>query len=185
MAARKNRKKGLVVLEDMSKPSQWRKQHGAFEPRSFDADPETGAVVAHHRAVDTLGVMLRNGTIGQELYDTGVLFRALFRKAAIDRVMTTAFLRLPGQRVDHLSETSVHARIKIANAMDVLAATTPRSDPVPGTCSAARRRCGSGHCGRAGRAGRSPRRTRRACWWQPSACSRSTSACCRARVRRD
>jgi hypothetical protein len=131
MAARKNRKKGLVVLEDLSKPSQWRKQHGAFEPRSFDADPETGAVVAHHRAVDTLGVMLRNGTIGQELYDTGVLFRALFRKAAIDRVMTTAFLRLPGQRVDHLSETSVHARIKVANAMDVLGG----HDTAVGSCA--------------------------------------------------
>jgi hypothetical protein len=131
MAARKNRKKGLVVLEDLSKPSQWRKQHGAFEPRSFDADPETGAVVAHHRAVDTLGVMLRNDTISQELYDTGLLFRALFRKAAIDRVMTTSFLRMPGQRVDHLSETNVHARIKIADAMDVLGG----HDTAVGSCA--------------------------------------------------
>ena len=132
MAARKNRRSSTaVVLEDLSKPSQWRLQHSAFEPRSFDADPETGAVVAHHRAVDTLGMMLRNGTIGQELYDTGVLFRALFRKAAIDRVMTTAFLRLPGQRVDHLSETNVHARIKISNAMDVLGG----HDTAVGSCA--------------------------------------------------
>ncbi len=121
MAARKRRSKiALHVLEDLSNPSQWRQQHSEFEPPSYDADPDTGRVITHHRAVDTLGLMLRNGTIGQELYDAGVLFRALFRKAAIDRVMTMAFLRLPGQRVDHLSETSVHARIKIANAMDVL-----------------------------------------------------------------
>jgi hypothetical protein len=131
MVARKNRKPAHVVLEDMSKPSQWRLQHGSFEPRSFDADPDTGVVVGHHRAVDTLGMMLRNGTISQELYDTGVLFRALFRKAAIDRMMTTAFLRLPGQRVDHLSETSVHARIKVANAMDVLGG----HDTAVGSCA--------------------------------------------------
>ena len=131
MAARKNRKRGAIVLDDLSKPSQWRLQHGSFEPRSFDADPDTGVVVGHYRAVDTLGMMLRNGTISQELYDTGVLFRALFRKAAIDRVMTTAFLRLPGQRVDHLSETSVHARIKVANAMDVLGG----HDTAVGSCA--------------------------------------------------
>ena len=132
MAGRKRRSKiALPVLEDLSKPSQWRQQHSEFEPPSYDADPDTGRVVTHHRAVDTLGLMLRNGTIGQELYDAGVLFRALFRKAAIDRVMTTAFLRLPGQRVDHLSETSVHARIKVANAMDVLGG----HDTAVGSCA--------------------------------------------------
>ena len=132
MAARKRRFKiALPVLEDLSKPSQWRQQHSAFEPPSYDADPDTGRVVTHHRAVDTLGMMLRNGTISRELYDTGLLFRALFRKAAIDRVMTTSFLRMPGQRVDHLSEINVHARIKIADAMDVLGG----HDTAVGSCA--------------------------------------------------
>lgn len=132
MAAKKRRSKiALSVLEDLSKPSQWRKQHSEFQPPSYDADPDTGHVFTHHRAVDTLGLMLRNGTIGQELYDAGTLFRALFRKAAIDRVMTTAFLRLPGQRVDHLSETNVHARIKVASAMDVLGG----HDTAVGSCA--------------------------------------------------
>lgn len=131
MASKRRRRSTTSGAEDLSRPSQWRLQHGPFEPRSFDTDPDTGLVVGHHRAVDTLGLMLRNGTIGQELYDTGVLFRTLFRKAAIDRVMTTTFLRLPGQRVDHLSDTNVHARIKIADAMDVLGG----HDTAVGSCA--------------------------------------------------
>ena len=54
----RTRKPTRTGQEDLSKPSQWRLQHGTFEPRSFDADPDTGVVVGHHRAVDTLGMML-------------------------------------------------------------------------------------------------------------------------------
>jgi hypothetical protein len=131
MAGRKTRKRTVVVLDDLSKPSPWRLQHGEFEPRRLDADPETGALVAHHRAVDTLGLMLRNGSIGQELYDAGVLFRTLFRKAAIERIATMAFLRVPGPRADPLSESSMHARLKVADAMDVLGG----HDTAVGSCA--------------------------------------------------
>ncbi len=117
--------------ENLSRPSAWRRQHGEFGPPSHDTDPETGAVVVHRRAVDTLGMMLANGTISQEMHDAGALFGSLFRKAAIEHVATSAFLRMPGQRADHLSETSVHARIKIADAMDVLGG----HDTAAGSCA--------------------------------------------------
>ena len=131
MAAKRRNKRPTQAREDLSKPSKWRLQHGSFSPPGFDADPETGAVVVHRRAVDTLGMMLANGTITQEMHDAGVLFGALFRKAAIEHVATSAFLRSPGRTADHLSETSVHARIKIADAMDVLGG----HDTAAGSCA--------------------------------------------------
>ena len=131
MAGKRKSKRPTRGREDLSKPSQWRLQHGEFSAPGFDADPETGAVVVHRRAVDTLGMMLANGTISQEMHDAGALFGSLFRKAAIEHVATSAFLRMPGQRADHLSETSVHARIKIADAMDVLGG----HDTAAGSCA--------------------------------------------------
>ena len=131
MAVKRKGKRPTQGREDLSKPSKWRLQHGNFSAAGFDADPETGAVVVHRRAVDTLGMMLANGTITQEMHDAGVLFGVLFRKAAIEHVATSAFLRSPGRTADHLSETSVHARIKIADAMDVLGG----HDTAAGSCA--------------------------------------------------
>ncbi|MCX7379853.1 MAG: hypothetical protein NT133_00160, partial [Alphaproteobacteria bacterium] len=81
MAAKRKSKRPTQGREDLSKPSKWRLQHGGFNPPSYDADPDSGAVVAHHRAVDTLGMMLANGTITQERCDAGTMFRMLFRSA--------------------------------------------------------------------------------------------------------
>src|SRR5690606_20420170 len=97
-----------VVLEDLSKPSQWRLQHGGFEPPSYDQDPETGLVVTHRRAVDTLGLLLGNGTITEPLYDAGVQFRSQFRRAAIENLATAAMLRLPGRGDAPMPEAAVH-----------------------------------------------------------------------------
>ena len=65
-------------------PSKWRLQHGGFTNPIRDADPETGTPVQHRRAVDTLGMMLTNGTITQQMHDAGGYFRALFRSAALE-----------------------------------------------------------------------------------------------------
>lgn len=40
-----------------------------------EKDPE-GRIVVHHRTVDTLGQMLRAGTITQEMHDAGKDFQA-------------------------------------------------------------------------------------------------------------
>jgi len=131
MVGKRKSKRLTADREDLSKPSKWRLQHGRFSAPGYDVDPETGAVVVHRRAVDTLGMMLANDTIAQEMHDAGALFGALFRKAAIEHVVTSTFLRMPGRRADHLSETSAHARIKIADAMDVLGG----HDTAAGSCA--------------------------------------------------
>ncbi|MCC6716978.1 MAG: hypothetical protein IT555_03765 [Acetobacteraceae bacterium] len=120
MAARKNRRDGLVVLEDLSKPSQWRKQHGGFDPPSYDADPDTGMVVTHHRAVDTLGMMLSNRTISQEMYDAGTMFRMLFRSARLGALGVSSLARMPGKSTRGMSSHHMRAGIKIAEAIEIL-----------------------------------------------------------------
>ena len=52
-------------------PSRGRLQHGGFSEPIRESDPETGVPVVHRRAVDTLGQMLANGTITQEMHDAG------------------------------------------------------------------------------------------------------------------
>jgi hypothetical protein len=59
------------VSEEIGKPSRWRLQHGGFSDGVREADPETGAPVVHRYAIDTLGVMLNNGTITREMHDAG------------------------------------------------------------------------------------------------------------------
>ena len=48
---------------------------------------ETGLPVMHRRTVDTLGQMLANGTITQEMHDAGAVFRRQFRVAALDQII--------------------------------------------------------------------------------------------------
>ena len=44
-----------------------------------------GRIVYHHRTVDTLGKMLRAGTIDQAMHDAGRDFQAAFILAQLDR----------------------------------------------------------------------------------------------------
>lgn len=131
MAGKRKAKRNAVQLEDLSKPTQWRQQHGDFSPPSHDTDPETGVVVTHHRSVDTLGMMLANGTITEEMHDAGVLFRALFRRAALDSMSRSAFVRMPGNTVHAISDDQVEARRRIAKAIDMLGG----HDSAAGSCA--------------------------------------------------
>ena len=99
-------------------PSKWRLQHGGFGEPVRTADPENGTPVAHRRAVDTLGMMLANGTITQQMHDAGGYFRALFRSAALDGMSKSVLLRMPGQTADTLSDHHMDARRKIGAALD-------------------------------------------------------------------
>lgn len=120
MANKRKRTRMARQTDVLSKPSPWRRQHDEFGPASYDTDPDTGAVVTHHRAVDTLGRMLTNGTITKEMYDAGMIFRAHFRGAAIGNMATSPLHRLPGRALDGMSEHSVDARMKIAAAIVAL-----------------------------------------------------------------
>lgn len=128
----RKRKSAAGGREDLAKPTVWRRQHGGFDPPSCDVDPDTGMDVVHHRAADTLGIMLSKGTITSEMHDAGVVFRNLFRGAALSDMRTSQLIRLPGGRaVDTLSERNVHARRKLADALDVLGG----HDSAAGSCA--------------------------------------------------
>ncbi len=127
----KRRKKTRTTSENLAMPSRWRMQHGGFTGPIREADPETGTPVVHRRAIDTLGMMLANGTITQEMHDAGAVFRTLFRMAALDGVCRSPLLRMPGKTADSVSERGIDARHKIANALDALGG----HDNVAGSCA--------------------------------------------------
>jgi hypothetical protein len=129
--AGKRKARRTTPREDLSKPSPWRLQHGGFSEPIREADPETGTPVVHRRAVDTLGQMFANGTITQEMYEAGGLFRALFRRAALDGMSRSPLLRLPGKAPDALSERNIDARRKVAEALDALGG----HDSAAGSCA--------------------------------------------------
>ena len=129
--AGKRKSKGAAQQESLATPSPWRLQHGGFSEPIREADPETGSPVQHRRAVDTLGMMLGNGTITQEMHDAGAIFRGLFRCAALDGMTRSPLLRLPGKTADALSERNIDARRKVAEALDALGG----HDSAAGSCA--------------------------------------------------
>ena len=129
--AGKRKKKARTREESLALPSRWRLQHGGFSDPVREADPETGAPVLHRRAIDTLGLMLANGTITQEMHDAGGCFRVLFRRAALDGMVRASLLRLPGRTADALSERAMDARRRVAEALDALGG----HDSAAGSCA--------------------------------------------------
>ncbi|MCS6921317.1 MAG: hypothetical protein NZM07_05270 [Elioraea sp.] len=120
MAGKRKAKRATSRREDLSKPSKWRLQHGDFSGPIRDTDPETGSPVQHRRAVDTLGMMLANGTITPQMHEAGSIFRTLFRSAALDDIATSQLIRLAGATNDDLPNRQIEARRRIANAIDAL-----------------------------------------------------------------
>ena len=58
-----------------------------------EKDPE-GRIVYHHRTVDTLGKMLRAGTIDQAMHDAAKDFQAAFIVANLDPLGAQAAIRI-------------------------------------------------------------------------------------------
>jgi len=131
MAGKRKAKRATTSREDLSKPSKWRLQHGGFSEPIREADPETGSPIQHRRAVDTLGLMLANGTISREMHEAGCVFRTLFRSAALDGIRATPLLRLPGGGGDPLTERHAAARQRVAAALDALGG----HDSAAGSCA--------------------------------------------------
>jgi hypothetical protein len=70
--------------------------------------------------VDTLGMMLANGTITPEMHDAGERFRILFRAASLDGLRASQLLRVPGGSGDPLTERQALSRARLAAALDAL-----------------------------------------------------------------
>jgi hypothetical protein len=96
-----------------------RRPDDVLEP-VYEADPD-GRPVVHHRTVDTLGLMLRAGTISQEMHDAARDFQAQFTIACYDTLVCMRFQRdsAKGNRAE-LTETQIDARCPVDAAMDAL-----------------------------------------------------------------
>jgi hypothetical protein len=88
------------------------------EVREKDTD---GRIVYHHRTVDTLGKMLKAGTITQGMHDAAKDFQAAFIVANLDPLRALPILRVPGtSREPELNERRLHARRRVHKAMALL-----------------------------------------------------------------
>jgi len=120
MVAKRKTKHPAKPREDLSAPSKWRLQHGDISAPIREADPETGTPVRHRRAVDTLGMMLANGTITPEMHEAGVIFRKLFRSAALDGIVTSQLIRFGGATNDDMPNRQIEAKRRVTKALDAL-----------------------------------------------------------------
>jgi hypothetical protein len=85
-----------------------------------EKDPD-GRIVYHHRTVDTLGKMLRSGTITQDMHDVAKDFQAGFIIANLDPLRALPALRVPGTGRDpDLNDRQLHARRRVHEAMAAL-----------------------------------------------------------------
>jgi hypothetical protein len=85
-----------------------------------EKDPD-GRIVYHHRTVNTLGKMLRAGTIDQAMHDAGQDFQAAFIIAQLDPLRALPILRVPGTgREPELNERQIDARRRVHKAMAAL-----------------------------------------------------------------
>jgi hypothetical protein len=86
----------------------------------YEADPD-GRPVVHHRSVDTLGIMLRAGTITKDMHDAARDFQARFTIARFDVVRCMPLIRLPGGGgAADLTDAQVDARRCVGGALDAL-----------------------------------------------------------------
>jgi hypothetical protein len=85
-----------------------------------EKDPD-GRIVVHHRTVDTLGKMLRSGTISQEMHDAAKDFQAAFIVANLDPLRALPILRVraTGRNPD-LNDRQLHARRRVHKALEAL-----------------------------------------------------------------
>ena len=85
-----------------------------------EKDPD-GRIVVHHRTVDSLGKMLRAGTITEEMHDAARDFQAAFIIAQLDPLRTLPILRVPGTgREPDLSERQLDARRRVHKSLQAL-----------------------------------------------------------------
>jgi hypothetical protein len=106
--------------ERADQPSRWRVQHGPVSAPERIADPETGVPVAVRRAIDTLALMVGNGTITRDMHAAGEAFRAQFRAAALDPLRARSLIRLPGSTGESVTEHQAAARERVARALAAL-----------------------------------------------------------------
>jgi hypothetical protein len=94
--------------------------HGRELEEVREKDPD-GRIVVHHRTVDTLGKMLRAGTITQEMHDAAKDFQAAFIVAQLDPLRALPIVRVPGTgREPEFNERQLDARRRVHKTLEAL-----------------------------------------------------------------
>lgn len=114
--ARRKRKTSASVVAGLP---VIRRQNDVLEP-VYETDPD-GRPVVHHRTVDTLGIMLRAGTITKDMHDAARDFQAQFTIARFDAIRCMPPMRLPGASgPGDFTDGQVDARRRFGAALDAL-----------------------------------------------------------------
>jgi hypothetical protein len=101
-----------------AKPAVWRSPLLLEEVRETDPD---GRIVVHHRVVDTLGRMLKAGTITHVMVDAGRTFERQFILAQLDPLRAPDVRRVPGNgREADPGDTTLGARRRVHGALQAL-----------------------------------------------------------------
>jgi hypothetical protein len=96
------------------------KVHGRQLVKVREKGPD-GHIAYHHRTVDSLGKMLRAGTITQEMHDAARDFQAAFIVANLDPLRALPILRMPGTGRDpDLNDRQLDARRRIHKSLEAL-----------------------------------------------------------------
>jgi hypothetical protein len=116
------RRAGLPAAQrdDIVSPTAERRQHGPVERLSRQIADAGGAVARPYRAVDTLAVMERRGSITAGMRKAGEHFRHLFRLAGLDPLHAASFVRVrvsTGARGDDPTERILAAKEKLWRAI--------------------------------------------------------------------
>ena len=101
-----------------AKPQLWQSPLLLEEVREVDPD---GRIVVHHRVVDTLGRMLKAGTITDHMAEAGRKFERQFILAQLDPLRAPDVRRVPGNgREADPGDTSLAAREQVHRALRAL-----------------------------------------------------------------
>ena len=101
-----------------AKPKLWQSPLLTEEVR--ETDPE-GRIVLHHRHVDTLGRMLKAGTITEPMVEAGRKFERQFILAQLDPLRAPDIARIPGNgREADPGNISLAAREQVHRALRAL-----------------------------------------------------------------
>ncbi|MBL8658847.1 MAG: hypothetical protein JNM75_03720 [Rhodospirillales bacterium] len=86
----------------------------------YEPDPD-GRAVVHRSTVDTIGIMLRSGTITEEMHDAARAFEAVFSRAQFDPIVCMTLDRLPGSgSAADFTDAQLDARRRVGDALDAL-----------------------------------------------------------------
>ena len=100
------------------KPKLWQSPLLTEEVRETDPD---GRIVVHHRVVDTLGRMLKAGTITEPMEEAGRKFERQFIMAQLDPLRAPDLARIPGNgREADPGDISLAAREQVHRALRAL-----------------------------------------------------------------